>query len=302
MTQMTPPGWHPDPGYSGFGPRHERWWDGTQWTDHLRVPPAAVRSRRIRIGAGITAAVVVLAAIGGGVYLLTDDSDGKSDTAATAPSGSPSPGPGRQRDGGAGGGNGDERGDGGSSESPEQGGPQIEDGYATDLASGISIPVPDGWKGESGMGAGVTTGSYACPGDTAQKCVRGGIFSAPAEALKLTTKTAKATAEKDIETNANESYGEKIYGGITSHEELKSEAVTVAGQQGYRVRWKVVTKNGDDGYVESLAFPSPRAKDMLVVIRSGFDINSKAPSLSVLDEITKGIKAASGGGGSGTNA
>ncbi|MEW1890468.1 MULTISPECIES: DUF2510 domain-containing protein [unclassified Streptomyces] len=308
MTQTSPPGWHPDPGYSGFGPRHERWWDGTQWTDHLRVPPAAVRSRRIRIGAGITAAVVVLAAIGGGVYLLTDDSDGKSDTAATTPSASPSPGPDRQRGGGPGGsgGNGDERGnggsgDGGDNQSPEQGQPQIEDGYATDLASGISIPVPDGWKGESGMGAGVTTGSYACPGDTEQKCVRGGVFSAPAEALKLTTKTAQATAEKDIETNANESYGEKIYGGITSHEELKSEAVTVAGQQGYRVRWKVVTKNGDDGYVESLAFPSPLAKDMLVVIRSGFDINTKAPSLSVLDTITKGIKAASGGG-SGTNA
>ncbi|UZK53245.1 DUF2510 domain-containing protein [Streptomyces drozdowiczii] len=302
MTQTSPPGWHPDPGYSGFGPRHERWWDGTQWTDHLRVPPAAVRSRRIRIGAGITAAVVVLAAIGGGVYLLTDDSDGKSDTAATAPSASPSPGPDRRRGGGRGGGNGDERGDGGGSESPEQGQPEVEDGYATDLASGISIPVPDGWKGESGMGAGVTTGSYACPGDTEQKCVRGGVFSAPAEALKLTTKTAKATAEKDIEANANESYGEKIYGGITSHEELKSESVTVAGQQGYRVRWKVVTKNGDDGYVESLAFPSPLAKDMLVVIRSGFDINSKAPALSVLDTITKGIKAASGGGGSGTNA
>ncbi|WUT00544.1 DUF2510 domain-containing protein [Streptomyces sp. NBC_00708] len=305
MTQTSPPGWHPDPGYTGFGPRQERWWDGTQWTDHLRVPPAAARSRRIRVGAGITAAVVVLAAVGGGVYLLADDSGGKSDTTASTPSATPTPGPDRQRGGngdtGGNGGSGNNGGSGGGSEQPEQGQPQIEDGYATDLASGISIPVPDGWKGESGMGAGVTTGSYACPGDTEQKCVRGGVFSAPAEALKLTTKTAKATAEKDIGTNANESYGEKIYGGITSHEELKSEAVTVAGQQGYRVRWKVVTKNGDDGYVESLAFPSPLAKDTLIVVRSGFDINAKAPALSVLDEITKGIKAASGGG-SGTNA
>ncbi|MFD4779139.1 DUF2510 domain-containing protein, partial [Streptomyces sp. NPDC058427] len=64
MTQTSPPGWHPDPGYTGFGPIQERWWDGSQWTDHLRVPPAAVRSRRIRIAAGITAGVVVLAAIG----------------------------------------------------------------------------------------------------------------------------------------------------------------------------------------------------------------------------------------------
>ncbi|MFB8085201.1 DUF2510 domain-containing protein [Streptomyces sp. NPDC055992] len=308
MTQTSPPGWHPDPGYTGFGPRQERWWDGTQWTDHLRVPPAAVRSRRIRVGAGITAAVVVLAAIGGGVYLLADDSGDKSDTTASTPSAPPTPGPDRQRGGngdtggnGGNGGSGNNGGSGGGSEQPEQGQPEIEDGYATDLASGISIPVPDGWKGESGMGAGVTTGTYACPGDTGQKCVRGGVFSAPAEALKLSTRTAKATAEKDIGTNADESYGEKIYGGITSHEELKSEAVTVAGQQGYRVRWKVVTKKGDDGYVESLAFPSPLAKDTLIVVRSGFDINAKAPALSVLDEITKGIKAASGGG-SGTNA
>lgn len=246
--------------------------------------------------------MVVLAAVGGGVFLLNDDSGGSNDS-ASSPSASPSPGPDRQRGGpGDSGGNGGDRGDGGS-ESPEQDQPEIEKGYATDLASGISIPVPDGWKGESGMGAGVTTGSYACPGDTDEKCVRGGVFSAPAEALKLTTKTAKATAEKDIKTNAEASYGEKIYGGITSHEELKSEAVTVAGQQGYRVRWKVVTKNGDDGYVESLAFPSPLAKDMLVVVRSGFDINAKAPALSVLDDMTKGIKAASGGGsGGGTDA
>lgn len=294
VTQTSPPGWHPDPGYTGFGPIQERWWDGTQWTDQLRVPPAALRSRRIRIGAGITAAVVVLAAIGGGVYLLTDDS-GTDRSTATAPSTSPSPAPSRQP--GAPGGS------GGGGESPEQRQPQGEDGYATDMASGISIPVPDGWTGESGMGAGVTTGTYACPGDSGEKCVRGGVFSAPAAALKLTTKTAKATAEKDIAANAEESYGEKIYGGITSHEQLKSEAVTVAGRQGYRVRWKVVTKNGDDGYVESLAFPSPQAEDMLIVVRSGFDINSKAPALSVLDDITKGIKAATGlGTGPGTNA
>lgn len=298
VTQTSPPGWHPDPGYTGFGPIQERWWDGTQWTDQLRVPPATRRSRRIRVGAGITAAVVVLAALGGGVYLLTDDSrtTGNSATAPSASaSASPSPAPSR-RPGAPGG-------SGGGGETPEQQRPQAEDGYATDMASGISIPVPKGWTGESGMGAGVTTGSYACPGDSGEKCVRGGVFSVPATALKLTTKTAKATAEKDISTNAEESYGEKIYGGITSHEELKSEAVTVAGRQGYRVRWKVVTKNGDDGYVESLAFPSPLAEDMLIVLRSGFDINPEAPGLSVLDDITKGIKAASGmGSGPGTDA
>ncbi|MER5850663.1 DUF2510 domain-containing protein [Streptomyces sp. NPDC002012] len=290
---MSPPGWHPDPGYTGIGPIQERWWDGNQWTDHLRVPPATIRRRRMRIG--ITAGVVVLAAIGGGLFLLSDDSGDSKENAATAPSTAPSGAPGR----GPG-----MPGDGGESQAPERQVPQTEDGYATDLASGISLPVPDGWTGKSGIaGAGVTTGEYACPGDTSQECVRGGVFSMPAKALKLDTTTAKATATKDISANATDSYGEKIYGGIASHQELKSGPVTVAGEQGYLVRWKVVTKSGDDGYVQSLAFPSPRSKDTLIVIRSGFDINTKAPELSVMDDITKGIKAASAtGSGPGTTA
>lgn len=297
MTQTSPPGWHPDPGYTGFGPIQERWWDGSQWTDHLRVPPATARSRRIRIGAGITAGVVLLAAIGGGVYLLADDSGKKTDT-ATAPSASPSPAPSRQP--GAPGGSG---GDGGGNESPEQQQPQTEDGYATDLASGISIPVPDGWKGESGMGAGVTTGSYACPGDTKQKCVRGGVFSVPAKALKLNTTTARATAEKDIAANAKDSYGEQIYGGITSHQELKSEPVTVMRPEGLPGALEGRDEERRRRVRRVAGLPRPRAENMLVVVRSGFDINTKAPALSVLDDITKGIKAASGtGSGPGTTA
>ncbi|MFD8803823.1 DUF2510 domain-containing protein [Streptomyces atroolivaceus] len=293
---MTPPGWHPDPGHSGIGPLQERWWDGSRWTDQLRIPPATVRRRRIRIGAGIAAGIVVLGGVGGGAYLLGDSSGDRTGTSATAPAPSQSPRlPGVPDGGGQ---------DGGGGQGPDQQMPQTEEGHATDAASGISIPVPEGWTGQSGpIGAGVTTGEYACPGDEAQTCVRGGVFSAPAQALEVEATTAKAAAEADIETNAEESYGEKIYGGITSHEQLKSEAVTVAGQKGYLVRWKVVTKNGDDGYVESLAFPSPNVKGMLVVVRSGFDINAKAPKLSVLDDITKGIKEAEGAGsGSGRTA
>ncbi|MFD9545690.1 DUF2510 domain-containing protein [Streptomyces sp. NPDC060022] len=298
MTQTTPPGWHADPGYSGIGPRQERWWDGSRWTDQLRIPPAAVRRRRIRIGAGIAVGIVVLAAVGGGAYLLGDDSGDRTESSATSPSPAPSDNP--DRPGAPGGEDGEE---GGSGQNP---GGQVptEEGYATDLASGISIPVPDGWTGQSGpVGAGVTTGEYTCPGDESQKCVRGGVFSAPAQALKNAATTAKAAAEKDIKANSEESYGEEIYGGITSHQQLKSEAVTVAGQKGYLVRWKVVTKNGDDGYVQSLAFPSPNIKDMIVLVRSGFDVNAKAPKLSVMDDISKGIKAATGtGSGSGQTA
>ncbi|MEV7091030.1 DUF2510 domain-containing protein [Streptomyces sp. NPDC093085] len=317
MTDTTPPGWHPDPGHSGDGPRKERWWDGSAWTDELRDTPAAqaappalppyppgpppvARKNGRRIALGVTASVVALA-IAGGFYLLGRDA-GHGDPVGTAGPG-PSAAPSRPGDaapdlpgGGSGGSGGQDGGSGGESGAPRQ--PRTEEGYATDAASGISLPVPDGWTGESGpVGAGLTTGPYDCPGESGeQSCVRGGVFSAPAVALKLTATTAKAAAEQDIEANAEESYGGDTYGKIASHEELKSEAVTVAGQQGYLVRWKVVTARGDNGYVQSLAFPSPSRPTLLVVVRSGFDDNAKAPKLSVMDEITQGIKQAAGSG------
>ncbi|MBA2949362.1 DUF2510 domain-containing protein [Streptomyces himalayensis] len=321
MTQVTPPpGWYSDPGQTSDGPRTERWWDGSVWTDHTRpvgsagawgpptmpsgappypaypVYPAKYPRRGLRTAIGAGVALAVLAGIAGGVYALTsDDAGGGRDRADSAPSGAPS------LPGGPGGGPG---GESGAPRAPESGGPsggpRTEDGYATDLASGISLPVPDGWNGQSGaVGAGVTTGTYKCPGDTSESCVRGGAFSVPAAALDIKATTAEAAAKADIEKNAEESYGGKIYGKITSHDELVSKAVTVAGQKGYQVRWKVVTAKGDDGYVESLAFPSPADKDTLVVVRFGIDVSDEAPKVSLIDEITKGIKAASGGGGNG---
>ncbi|MFE2944097.1 DUF2510 domain-containing protein [Streptomyces sp. NPDC059255] len=317
MTYTTPPGWHPDPGHSGDGPRQERWWDGSAWTDELRAaptgqwdqpaappyppaPPPVPRNKGRRIAVGATAAVVAMA-LAGGFYLLGRDGGGTDAVgragSGSAPSTAPSqPGEGSPAPDGPGGPGGS---GGGGNGAPGQ--PETEDGYATDGASGISIPVPDGWTGESGpVGAGVTTGTYKCPGDTSQSCVRGGVFSVPAVALKITATNAKAVAEQDIDTNAKESYGGATYGEISSHEELKSEAVTVAGQRGYLVRWKVITSKGDDGYVQSLAFPSPASPKVLVVVRSGFDVNDKAPELSVMDEITQGIKKAAGTGAGGT--
>ncbi|MEW2548553.1 DUF2510 domain-containing protein [Streptomyces sp. NPDC047002] len=335
MTNSTPPGWYPDPGQqTGDGPPRHRWWDGSAWTDHLRpaapeawnapgqAPGAAPRTGRGRkVAVSVTAGVVVLA-LAGGFYLLGKDDSGNS--AAPAPSASTRPGQGGGsqegrsggglgglpgQDGGGSGGSQDGGGTGGSSGGGSQDGggsgglPQTEKGFATDAASGIDLPVPTGWKGQSGLaGAGVTTGEYQCPGDTAQTCVRGGVFSAPAAALKDTATTAKAAAQQDIAANAKQSYGDGgVYGSITSHRQLKSQAVKVAGKDGYLVLWKVVTSKGDDGYVESLAFPSPAADGQLVMVRAGFDVSAKAPSLSVLDTIVKGIKAAPGGaGGSGS--
>jgi hypothetical protein len=301
----------------------ERWWDGSAWTEYTRTAPApAVPPQPGAYGYGypypsadqpaggggrrpgtvvlaIIAALVVIGGVIAGIVVL--GSDGKKDdassptSATTAPQDQGkgtrrSPGPsqsGPGQDGGQSGGQGD-----------GSGGDKAVDSY-----DGISLPVLDGWQGaagQSGVGANVTTGGYPCPGDSSQSCVRGGAFAAPAEALKLSAKTAEAAAKEDIAPNAANAYSSGTYGATTSHSQLASRSVTVAGQKGYLVRWKISTKSGTDGYVESLVFPSPSDSSKLVVVRFGFDISSDAPKLSDMDTITAGIKADSSGGQSGT--
>ncbi|MFJ9814908.1 DUF2510 domain-containing protein [Streptomyces sp. NPDC101151] len=343
MTQVTPPGWYPDPGQTNDGPPTERWWDGKAWTDQTRPagtaamwgppaqqpaggaqatppaygaygaygahpgypaypvqPPAAPRWG-LRTGIAIAVAVAVLTSIGVGVFVLTKDDDG-SDRAGTQQ------GQGGQNggQGGPGGGSGDSGGSGGSdgpggSPSPGQSAaPKIKGGGTVpDPVSGISLPVPKGWTGEMlSIGAQVTSDdSYKCPGAGDQTCTAGGAYSAPAIALGTEGETAEAVAKADIAANAKRSYGGTTYGSITSHKELLSKAVTVAGQNGYLVRWKAVTSKGADGYVESVAFPSPDDAKRFVVVRFGIDVGK---DVSVIDEILKGIKV-SAGGGSGQN-
>ncbi|WP_030348673.1 DUF2510 domain-containing protein [Streptomyces sp. NRRL S-1022] len=343
MTQVTPPGWYPDPGQQNDGPPTERWWDGKAWTDRTRPagtaaswgppgqppahgpqpagpapsapagygahpehpgypgypgypaqPPAPPR-RGLRTGIAVTVTAAVLACVGVGVYVLAKgDSDGGGDRAGSRQ------GPGGGQDGGHGGvsgGPGAPDGSGGASPSPQRSeAPKVEGGGSVaDPVNGISLPVPHGWTGQAiGIGAQVTSGtSYKCPGDTAQTCTAGGAYSAPAPVLKAKGHTAEEVAKADIAANAEQSYGGTTYGSITSHRQLASQAVTVAGQKGYLVRWKAVTSKGADGYVESVAFPSPNDARQIVVVRFGIDAGQE---LSVIDEILKGIKVSSGGG------
>lgn len=259
----------------------------------------------------MAAAVVVLASIGVGVYALTDNggsgggsatSQGPGGPGGAGGQGGPFGGPGGSGgsggDGGSGGsgGSGGDGGSGGQGPSPEQSEPpKIRSGSVTDSVSGISLPIPKGWYGqEVRAGAQVTSDdSYKCPGDTTSTCTKGGAYSAPALALGTKGSTAEEIAKADIAANAEESYGGKSYGGITSHDVLAAESVTVAGQKGYLVRWKAITSKGADGIVESLAFPSPANQKLMVVVRFGVDADQKE---SVLDEITKGIKVSTGGG------
>ncbi|MFA3873089.1 DUF2510 domain-containing protein [Streptomyces sp. MMCC 100] len=284
--QNTAPGPYPvHPGYPGFP-----------------VQPPSARRRRLRTGIAVAAAVAVLAGIGVGVYALTDDGSGGNRAAGSQQD---RPGPGDRNDpfGDSGGDNGD---NGGGEDSPwpspdspdPSEPPTIDSGSVTDALSGISLPVPDGWSGqELQVGAQVTSDdAYKCPGDTSKSCTKGGAYSAPAMLLETEGNTAEEVAKADIAANAEESYGQESYGKITSHDELASKAVTVAGQKGYLVRWKVVTAKGSDGFVESLAFPSPADASQIVVVRFGVDVDQKQ---TVIDEITKGIEVDTAGGGSG---
>jgi len=352
MTQVTPPGWYPDPGQTSEGPATERWWDGKAWTDRTRPadsaavwgppaqmpaagaeptpspypadtsaypadtsaysaypaypaqPPAASR-RGLRTGIAVGAAVVVLACIGVGVYALAgNDSSGGGSTAQPGqgqggPGGEGGPGgQGGPFGGGSGGSGGSGGGGGGGTESPAPGqseAPKIRSGSVTDGISGISLPIPEDWYGQQmSVGAQISSNkSYKCPGDTSQTCTNGGAYSAPALVLGSKGSTAEAVAKADIAANAKDSYGGTTYGAITSHDVLASKAVTVAGQKGYLVRWKAVTSKGSDGYVESLAFPSPAEPRQIVVVRFGVDVAEKQ---TVIDTITKGIKVSTGGG------
>ncbi|QTE02205.1 DUF2510 domain-containing protein [Streptomyces cyanogenus] len=331
MTQVTPPGWYPDPGQTNDGPPTERWWDGKAWTGQTRPagtaaawgtpaqpptagpapagygphpgypghpsypaypaqPPAGAR-RGLRTGIAVAVTATVLLCVGVGVYALaSDDGRGGGDRASSRqrPDGGPNAGQG---------GPGGPGGPGGTSPSPGRSeAPKVKGGGSVpDPVNGISLPVPNGWTGQAiSFGAQVTSDdSYKCPGNTAQTCTPGGAYTAPAVELGAKGDTAEEVAKADIAANAERSYGGTTYGGITSHQELASEAVTVAGQKGYLVRWKAVTSKGADGYVESVAFPSPNDARRFVVVRFGVDAGQK---LSVVDEILKGIKVSSGGG------
>ncbi|MBM7172454.1 DUF2510 domain-containing protein [Streptomyces sp. G44] len=309
MTQMTPPGWYPDPGQAAGGPPTERWWDGNVWTDQVRAAQSAhahptqpafpaypgqapAPRRRLRVATAAVVVLVVLAGIGGGVYALTADDDSRGSAAEEPSSGAPRE-PGNPEA---------PRSPGGPGDPDEPRAPGQEPGFAVDPVNGIKIPVPDGWRGVTTQtGAGVQTQSIPCPGNPGEQCTRGSAYSQSARELGIDAKTPEAAAKADIGKNAKEGYGGKTYGRITSHKVLASKSITVAGRKGYHVRWKAVTEKSDDGYVESLAFPSPADKTKIVIVRMGIDDHPKAPSPSYLDQIAKGIKAGpvTEGGGAG---
>lgn len=232
-----------------------------------------------KTGALVVAGVVLVAAVAGGVLLFQDD-DGKGRKAKRNSAG--------KLPGGNGGGT------AGIPPGGRSGGGPDDPAVVEDRVNHISLPLLTGWTEYQGVkdGVGLQGAPTPCAKKPGKTCARGGIRTLTVLPDYYKATTAEGIAKEDIPTNADDAYSKENYGGIVSHKELKSEAVTVAGRPGYRVLWQVDNAAGDDGYVQSLALPDPRsAAKKMIVISMAIDKNPAAPPLSHMDTITQGIKA-----------
>jgi hypothetical protein len=150
-----------------------------------------------------------------------------------------------------------------------------------------------------------TDGTYDCPGDPGV-CRHGLVISRTVTDNDETD--PEALAKADISEAADAAYdrdlvGKRPFGGIESHELVKSGPVAVAGRAGYYVRWRVKTADGPGGYVQSLAFRSSVGTESPVIVRYVFDAGEDGPPLADMDRLTKGIRSMgdAGGGGVGSS-
>lgn len=283
MSEQIPAGWYPDPKDTTGDPRAERWWDGKGWTATTRPVPKVVEGQVLDAGPTVrypeppllaavpatpkrsvsrpvalaaTIAAVAGLAVGSGITYLA--MDGHSSTATSMRKQAPP-----------------KRGFGG----PNGEGGRSSARSAVDAVNGISLPVPSGWDGGTttkGFAA-ITTGAYVCA-DGNNGCSLGGVTTG-----RIQGTDPKQAAQSDIASAAKDSYGD-----VKSHQELKSESVTVDGRSGYLVRWKVAASQGNDGYVETVVFPTADSS-ALVSVHFGFDIAPKAPGVDQMDTIVKSI-------------
>ncbi|MFJ7333537.1 DUF2510 domain-containing protein [Streptomyces sp. NPDC101116] len=294
---MTPPpGWYPDP----HAPHRQRWWDGTAWTEHRSAPgaPAAPQpgggTGRTKAIAVTAAATVLVAAIVTGALAL-NGGDGGGTEPRTAPASAPGATPGSPEPTPA-----------ASTPKPSAADPAVVE----DQLNGITFPLLDGWVRPQHVAQDdvvmTTDGTYDCPAGVGL-CRHGMVFSRTV--TENDEKSPEVLAKADISEAADEAYdrdslGRELYGGITSHQVVKSGPVAVAGRAGYLVRWRVTTAKGPGGHVQSLVFPSSVGTESPVLVRYVFDAGEDGPPLADMDRITKGIRPfgdADTGGGVGSS-
>ena len=324
-TAPPPAGWYPDPKPANPDTPGDRWWNGSEWTVSTRTEdtpvfisgePPAVRGPR-RPGPLLVGAVAAVVGMGIGslVTYFAMDGNGQSTSAASSSpftGGGQNGGQGGGQNGGDGlnpfgGGSGGSSGGGstggGSNGGQSGGGSGGKSGggsnLAVDVVDGVSVPLPSGWTGGTttdGHASG-SYGTYTCAGSSGSSNNTCSYAGADTSTLKnAVSGGAQAAAEQDITAAVKASYGD-----VTGHQVLEEKAVTVAGRSGYLVRWQVNAKVGNNGTVETVVFPN-KAGDKLIALHLGFDIASKAPSVSVMDQIVSGVTDFTGGslsGGSG---
>ncbi|MER6539398.1 hypothetical protein ABT215_37590, partial [Streptomyces sp900105755] len=226
-------------------------------------PTTAARApgRAKAVALASAAAVLATAIVSGATVLRTDEVRGRTDTGVRAAPGAVAP-------------------------------PSL----VVDRLNGITLPVPAGWTGSSYPAQDdvvmTTDGTYACPAHTG-RCRHGQVISRTAGSADGAS--PRTVAERDVPDAAQAVYGRdpggrKPYGGIRSHQVVRSGRVAVAGRDGYLVRWRVRTADGPGGYVQSLAFPSDTGVPAPVVVRFVFDAGPDGPPLADMDKITKGIR------------
>lgn len=253
-------------------------------------PPRKARRKPSKlVVATVVAAVLGLGAGSGITYLAMDGHDNGSQQRSAArsqpaPNGDGPfgfPGFGGGNGGSGGNGNGGSGNGGGNGTGGGNGKARPGANKAIDLVNGLTLPTPSGWQaGTTNDGyASLSVGAYKCP-DGTNSCTLGGVNTGR---ISGGGTDAQAAAKADIAQAAKDAYGD-----LTGHQELKSEAVKVNGQDGYLVRWKVDAAKGNPGYVETVVFPSSDGK-ALVSVHFGFDIADKAPDVGVMDTIVKGI-------------
>ncbi|MEU8033764.1 DUF2510 domain-containing protein [Streptomyces sp. NPDC049099] len=306
---MSTPGWYPDPWHEGGGPAGHRWWDGATWTEHVQAPqPPAGGKPRHGLVVGLIAGALVLVA--GGVtatVVLTGGDGGHKSPSAHGPASpdphTPSPSASHRAQPSPSGSAGEGR-LGGVSRPPGQR-PAVT-GHVDDTVNGLRVPVLRGWRGTSTKnGAGLGYGTvYHCPAVPADYCLPGGAYTrviAHPGDLPLKELAQAEIGEVAQSTYGTNTSGRKDYGGITGHRRTAAGAVTVAGRQGYFIRWKVSTGKGPGAVVEAVVFPSPRVQGRYLLLGFGFDDNSGGPSVTDMQWITDGIERLAGSGsGSGS--